>query len=194
MRLQLRAKRAGPFPIAMHSAWQVQEAPALAQELPVACCFAALILFLLMTPRLAFAQGGRDPSQGIADISGEYHFLSPDGTLGLLEEEGKVKGFAEVFQGEEESDTILSYPITIGSRSGQHLEFKSAKIHEKYFRFSGTVERGKGREPKDADYLRLAGDLLIITVNSENGKESVERRPVVFKSLSAEEKAQREQE
>ena len=64
MRLQLRAKRAGPFPIAMHSAWQVQEAPALAQELPVACCFAALILFLLMTPRLAFAQGGRDPSQG----------------------------------------------------------------------------------------------------------------------------------
>ena len=102
-----------------------------------------------------------------------------------------VKGFVEVYQGEEESDTILSYPITIGKRAKQHVEFKTAKIHEKYYRFSGTVERGKGRGPKDADYLRLAGDLGIVTVNGEDGKETVERRPVVFKSLSAEEKAER---
>jgi hypothetical protein len=178
----------------MLSRCQSFEAPALCQEPWVARCIARLILILLIATRLAFAQGGRQASPGISDISGEYHFLAPDDTLGLLEEEGKVKGFVEVFQGEEESDTILSFPITIGSRAGDRVEFKTAKIHEKYYRFSGTVERGKGREPKDADYLRLVGEVEMITVNSEDGKEAVERRSVIFKSLSAEEKAEREEE
>ncbi len=155
-------------------------------------CTAALALILLfLAGSLAFARGGPQTTEDVLDVSGEYHFLSPDDTLGLLDEDGVVKGFVEVYQGEEESDTILSYPITIGKRAKQHVEFKTAKIHEKYYRFSGTVERGKGRGPKDADYLRLAGDLEIVTVNGEDGKETVERRPAVFKSLSAEEKAER---
>jgi len=155
-------------------------------------CSAALASFLLLLAgSLAFAQGGQQTTEDVPDVSGEYHFLSPDDTLGLLEEDGVVKGFVEVYQGEEESDTILSYPITIGKRAKQHVEFKTAKIHEKYYRFSGTVERGKGRGPKDADYLRLAGDLEIVTVSGQDGKETVERRPVVLKSLSSEEKAER---
>jgi hypothetical protein len=154
---------------------------------------AALAVFLLFFC-IAFALGSPQTAQDVADISGEYHFLSPDDTLGLLQEEGQVKGFVEVYQGEEESDTILDYPIAIGSRAKQHVEFKTAKIHEKYYRFSGTVECGKGRGPKDADYLRLVGELEIVTVNGAGGKETLERRSVVFKSLSAEEKAERHEE
>src|SRR6266567_3493605 len=52
----------------------------------------------------------------IDDITGKYHFLSADDTLAILEEEGKLKGYVDVYQGEEESDAILSYPITLGWR------------------------------------------------------------------------------
>jgi hypothetical protein len=172
-----------PAPAVAHEAHGVRRSPAV---LP--------LCLLLLAWCLAYSQGGQETTQEVADISGEYHFLSPDDTLGLLEEEGVVKGFVEVYQGEEESDTILSYPIAIGSRAKQHVEFKTAKIHEKYYRFSGSVERGKGRGPKDADYLRLVGDLEIVTVSGDDGKETVVRRPAVFKSLSAEEKAERHED
>ncbi len=124
----------------------------------------------------------------IPDLTGEYHFLSAEDTLGLLEEEGKLKGYLEVVQSEEESDAVLSYPITIGSRKKNRVEFKTAKIHQKYYRFSGSVQRGSGREEKDPDYLRLVGDLEFITVKSDTGQERIDRRHVVFKSYGKNER------
>ena len=103
---------------------------------------------------------------------------------------GKIKGYVDVYQGEEESDTLLSYPITIGSREKNHIQFKTAKIHQKYYRFSGLVERGKGHEEGDPDYLRLVGDLEILTVKADTGQESAERRHVVFSSKGKSEKEQ----
>jgi hypothetical protein len=130
-------------------------------------------------------------NEAIRDASGEYHFLNPDDTLGLLEEDGKIKGYIDVYQGEEESDTVLSYPITIGTRQKNHIEFKTGKIHQKYYRFSGTVERGKGHEEAAPDYLRLVGDLEIVTVKPDTGHESTERRRVILQSKG---RAEREQE
>jgi len=127
-------------------------------------------------------------NEEIRDVSGEYRFLTADDTLGLLEEEGKIKGYIDVYQGEEESDTILSYPITIGTRQKNRVEFKTAKIHQKYYRFSGTVERGKGHEEANPDYLRLVGDLEIVTVKADNGQESMDRRRVIFQSKGRAEK------
>jgi hypothetical protein len=121
-------------------------------------------------------------TEAIRDVSGEYLFLTADDTLGLLEEEGKIKGYVDVYQGEEESDTVLSYSITIGSRQKNHVEFQTAKIHQKYYRFSGTVERGRGHEEAHPDYLRLVGDLEIVTVKADSGQESTERSHVTFQS------------
>jgi|SRR5271167_2409894 len=129
-------------------------------------------------------------NEQVRDASGEYRFLTADDTLGLLEEEDKIKGYVDVYQGEEESDTLLSYPITIGSREKNHIDFKTAKIHQKYYRFSGTVERGKGHEEGDPDYLRLVGDLQIITVKADTGQEFAERRHVIFPSKGKSEKEQ----
>ena len=129
-------------------------------------------------------------NEQVRDASGEYRFLTADDTLGLLEEEGKIKGYVEVYQGEEESDTLLSYPITIGSREKNHINFKTAKIHQKYYRFSGAVERGKGHQEGDPDYLRLVGNLEIITVKADSSQESVERRHVIFSSKGKSEKEQ----
>ncbi|HEV2492865.1 MAG TPA: hypothetical protein VG204_07300 [Terriglobia bacterium] len=128
------------------------------------------------------------PQDDIDDITGKYHFLSPDDTLAILEEEGKLKGYVDVYQSEEESDAILSYPITLGLRTKNHVEFKTAKIHEKYYRFTGAAERGSGHEAGDPDYLRLVGDLEVVTLKGAAGEESVERRRAVFKSIGKNER------
>jgi hypothetical protein len=145
-----------------------------------------------VTPVVAL--GGRAAAQGtenIDDITAKYHFLSPDDTLGILEEEGKLKGYIEVLQGEEESDTVLSYDIVSGSRKKDHVEFKTNTIHRKYYRFSGKVERGSGHQPDDPDYLRLIGDLETVSVKGDSGQESVERKHLILKSLG---KSERDEE
>jgi len=114
-------------------------------------------------------------------MSGEYEFLSPQNTLGILEEEGKLKGYIDVAQGEDESDAVLTFQIMEGTRQGDQVRFKTGKIHERYYRFSGTVQRGHGRTDRDADFLRLAGDLETIHIDPADGQEHVERRNETFK-------------
>jgi hypothetical protein len=127
--------------------------------------------------------GAIQANDGIPDVTGKYHFLSADDTLAILEEEGKLKGYIDVYQSEEESDAVLSYSIIAGTRRNDRIEFRTAKIHQKYYRFDGTVERGGGHQESDPDYLRLTGDLEIVTAKGDAGDERVERRRVVFKSL-----------
>jgi hypothetical protein len=141
-----------------------------------------LLIALLLSYGQHPLKAQEQPDQ-IDDITGKYHFLSPDDTLAILEEEGKLKGYVDVYQSEEESDAILSYPITLGSRTKNHVEFKTGKIHQKYYRFTGAAERGSGHEAGDPDYLRLVGDLEIVALKGTTGQESVERRRVVFKSM-----------
>jgi hypothetical protein len=130
-------------------------------------------------------------SEEIQDITGKYHFISADDTLGILEEEGKLKGYIDVYQGEEESDTVLSYSIIRGVRKKDHVEFRTNQIHRKYYRFSGKVERGTGHEERDPDYLRLVGDVEIVTVKGDSGEEAVQRVHTILKSLG---KNEREEE
>ena len=119
----------------------------------------------------------------IDDVTGNYHFLSPQDKLAILDEEGKLSGYLDVFQSEDESDALLSYPITDGSRQNERVEFKTGKIHQKYYRFAGVAQRGPGKKDTDPDHLRLVGDLDIVTVSGETGAESVERRQVVFQRM-----------
>jgi hypothetical protein len=140
-----------------------------------------------LAPRLAAAR-----EEMLPDMTGSYQFLAATDTLGLLEEEERVRGYIDVAQGEDESDSILSYTLE-GTRKVNQVEFKTKTIHRKYYRFSGRVERGEGKAEKDPDYLRLAGTLEIVTVNGETGEESAERQNVVFKS-SGPQKPEQEQE
>lgn len=141
------------------------------------------ILMLLLSVFLQSGLCARPGREEDLDITGNYQFLAAEDTLALLEEEGRLKGYIDVFQGEEESDVVLSYQITLGWHRENRVEFKTAKIHQMYYRFAGTVERGTGKEEADPDYLRLVGDLEIVTVKSESGEEGVQRVHVVFKSV-----------
>jgi hypothetical protein len=124
----------------------------------------------------------------ITDITGQYHFLSPQDTLALLDEEGQLKGYLDVFQEGEESDSVLSYQVTLGEHKNDRVEFKTSKIHQKYYRFIGTVRRGAGRNEGDPDYLQLVGNLKTITVKGETGAETVREKTVVLKSMSKNER------
>jgi hypothetical protein len=119
--------------------------------------------------------------ENVPDMSGNYEFTQAEDTLGILEEEGKLKGYIDVAQGADESDEVLTYQIVAGMRQGDHVDFKTNKIHEKYYRFSGTVERGRGRTERDPDFLRIIGDLEAVTLDSETGQEHLERRRETFK-------------
>jgi hypothetical protein len=130
----------------------------------------------------------QDEEQPIDDITAKYHFLSADDTLAILDEEGRLKGYIEVAQPEEESDDVLSYDILEGSRKKAHVEFRTNRIHGKYYRFSGTVERGKGHVDKEPDYFRLTGDVDIVTVNAETGKQTVQTVRVTLKSFGKSER------
>jgi len=149
-----------------------------------------IVSILLCAPRSLPAQ---QAERSVEDATGKYHFVGPDDTLGILEEEGKIKGYIDVIPGQEESDEVLSYSIALGSRQGNHIEFKTAKIHEKYYRFSGTVERGTGKREGDPDYARLIGDLAIVTVHADAGTESTESKHVVFKSMGKNEDGEENQ-
>ena len=118
----------------------------------------------------------------VSDITGDYDFLQPYNTLAILQEDQMVKGYIDVLQGESESDAILSYPITIGERKGDHVEFRTRTIHEMYYRFSGTAKRGTGKKKGGPDYIELVGELQTIKNNSVTNQQTVERQQVVFKS------------
>jgi hypothetical protein len=147
-------------------------------------CLAVLAAIVLLARHLP----AQDEGPPIDDITAKYHFLAMDDTLAILDEEGRLKGYIEAAQPEEESDDFLNYDIVDGSRKKNHVEFRTNKIHAKFFRFSGTVERGKGHEEKDADYLHLTGKLEIVTVNMETGKEKVQVVQVTFKSIGKSER------
>lgn len=117
-----------------------------------------------------------------SNITGYYQFSFGD-TLALLDEHGNLKGHVDVFQPQEKPKPVLSFNITAGSVSRDHLEFKTEEIYGKQYHFSGKVERGVGKEPGDYDYLQLAGNLEMITNNSATGKKKVDRQRIVFKSL-----------
>ncbi len=116
------------------------------------------------------------------NITGYYQFGLGD-TLALLDQHGSLEGHVDVFQFSETPKPLLSYNITAGSVSRNHLEFKTQKVYGKLYRFSGTVKRGAGKKPGDYDYLELAGNLKTVTDPSPSGKRKVEQRHIVFKSL-----------
>jgi hypothetical protein len=144
-----------------------------------------VIILLVVESSLVVALNGHASPQGtpsMEDITGDYHFLSPDDKLGILEEEGKLKGYIEVAQGAEESDDVLTYEVA-GVHKSDHVQFQTNIIHRKYYRFLGKVERGSGRQPDDPDYVHLVGDVETVTVKGDSGQESVVKKHLVLKCL-----------
>lgn len=142
-------------------------------------CLALLAAAAISVPRLP----AQEPSQTLDDITAKYHFLSTEDTLAILDEEGRLKGYIEVSQPADESEDFLNFDIVEGSRQKNRVEFHTNRIHGRFYRFSGTAERGAGHQDKDPDYLHISGTLEIVAVNAETGKETPQIMRVTFKSI-----------
>lgn len=140
----------------------------------------SMVLLCAFSARL---QAQSPAGETVPRMTGRYHFLGPEDTLSILQEENVLKGYIDVFEGDSESDDVLSYQITIGSRQGNHVEFRTRPIHEKFYRFNGIVERGTGKKPSDPDYLQLNGDLVILVLNSVTGQKKSVSQKVILKSI-----------
>ncbi|HZP02175.1 MAG TPA: hypothetical protein VFD30_17950 [Terriglobia bacterium] len=138
-----------------------------------------LLAALLVCPSIL--RGKSQSEEAIDDISGTYDFLTADDTLSILDQEGRLDGSLDVAQSDEESDAVLSYEVK-GTHKKNRVEFQTNKIHQKSYRFHGTVQRGTGLEEKDPDYIQLVGDLEIVTTKGDSGQESVQRMHMIFKS------------
>ena len=141
-----------------------------------------IFLGLCLSFLVVFPLAGQNTTE-IDDITGTYSFIKADDQVAILDQDGDLKGYVDVFQDEDESDVILSYTITIGSRKGTKVEFRTSTIHGLYYRFHGRVLRGEGTRPRDKDYYRLEGRLETTRRQPGTGEEKTERLRVIFYSL-----------
>ena len=147
-----------------------------------ACTVVLIGLVMILDVIVVHGQQKRE----IEDITGRYSFLEPDDLLGILDEDGELRGFIEVLQGKDESDDIFSYTITRGVREGNQINFKTDTIHGITYRFSGKVQIGKARNPTQRGFMLLVGTIQIEKNVSLAGKGKTEERRVVLESLASE--------
>lgn len=119
------------------------------------------------------------------DVTGYYQFTISD-TLAILDNHGSLQGHLDIFQPNEVPKPMVSYNITQGSISKNHLEFRTQEIYGKRYLFSGIVKHGAGKARGDYDYLQLAGSLETITANPAPGKKKVASCHAIFRSLAQE--------
>ena len=143
-----------------------------------------LLAGLVMVSAATFAHGQRN--RELEDITGRYSFLKADDLLGILDEDGELRGFIEVFQEDEESAELFSYNISRGSREGDQVTFKTDTIHSTTYRFSGKVQVSRERKPNQRGYMLLVGILRVDTRVPATGEEKTEEKKVVLESLASE--------
>lgn len=146
------------------------------------CAAAGMLALVVAIGRPAKIEGRTAKSKNF-NITG-YYQLGFGNTLAILDEHGNLEGHYDVFQVQEVPKPVLTYNISTGSLVRNHMEFKTDEVYGKHYRFSGTVERGTGKDPGDYDYFQLAGNLVTVTRDSTTGKMKVEKHHIVFKSLS----------
>ena len=147
-----------------------------------ACAIVLIGLVMIFDAIVVHGQQKRE----IEDITGRYSFLKPDDLLGILDEDGELRGFIEILQEDDESDDIFSYTITRGVRKDNQINFKTDTIHGITYRFSGKVQISKKRNPTQRGFMLLVGTIQIEKNKFLDGKGITEERKVVLESLASE--------
>jgi len=119
--------------------------------------------------------------------SGMYSFLKEGEFVQLTVEDGvQLTGFVSRYgDGESDKGAFLDQFFKSGKLDGNKLSFTTETVHGVWFDFTGTVERGEGKNPGDEAYYVLKGTL---TQNSTdvNKKVSSHSHSVLFKMFPQE--------
>ena len=124
------------------------------------------------------------PANPADDYSGMYGFLRDGEFLQLTIEDGvRVTGFISRF-GDLDSDrgVFLDHFFKQGKLEGNKLTFTTETVHNVWFDFKGSVDRGQGKNRAAEDYYVLRGTLTE-NMSDANNKTSSRSRQVAFKSF-----------
>ena len=107
------------------------------------------------------------PAQAAAagrEYSGMYSFLSDGEFVQItVEDSGRVTGFVSRYGDKGE---FVDHYFKTGKLDGNKIEFTTQTVQAVSFAFTGTVERGDGKNPGDEGYYFLKGAL------TENGGDA----------------------
>ncbi len=148
------------------------------------------IVGCLLVSFCCFAQENKAPAPAApaavagAEYSGMYAFLREGEFVQVtVEDKGHVTGFVSRY-GESESDrgAFLDQFFKQGKLEGNKLSFTTATVHNVWYEFHGTIEKGEAKRPSDEGAYILKGTLTEYTTG-ENKKTSSRSREVALKSF-----------
>ncbi len=135
-----------------------------------------------------FAQENKVPTPPAAiagaEYSGMYAFLREGEFVQVtVEAKGHVTGFVSRY-GESESDrgAFLDQFFKEAKLDGNKLSFTTATVHNVWYEFHGTIEKGEAKRPSDEGAYILKGTLTEYTTDA-NQKTSSRSREVALKSF-----------
>ena len=137
------------------------------------------------------AQKPSEPPQAATktspEYSGMYTFLKEGEFVQItVEDAGRVTGFISRYgSGESDKGAFLDQFFKTGKLDGNKLTFTTEIVHGVSFEFTGSVERGEGKNPGDEAYFVLKGTLTEKSTDV-NKKVTAKSRDVVFKMFPQE--------
>lgn len=114
--------------------------------------------------------------------SGMYTFLKEGEFVQVtVEDAGSVTGFISRYgDGDGDKGAFLDQFFKTGKLDGNKLTFITEIVHGVSFDFSGSIERGEGKNPGDEAYFVLKGTLTEKSTDV-NKKVTARRQDVIFK-------------
>lgn len=113
-----------------------------------------------------------------------YSFLRDGEFVQITVEDGDhVTGFVSRFGDlESDKDAFLDHFFKDGKLDGSKLTFTTETVHGVWFEFTGTVNRGPGKQPGDEAYYVINGTLIEHLTDADK-KVTSRSREVALKSF-----------
>ena len=128
--------------------------------------------------------------------SGTYTFLKEGEYVQItVEDTGQVTGFISRFDNAgnpsgDENGTFVDQFFKSGKLDSGKLTFTTKPLHDQWFEFAGTINRGDGKDPGDEAYYVLKGTLTENTTGSDKDKKLTSHaQQVTFKMFPEAESA-----
>ena len=124
------------------------------------------------------------PDKPVENYSGMYAFLREGEFVQVtVEEAGRVTGFVSRY-GDLDSDrgSFLDQFFKQGKLDGNKLSFTTQTVHGTWYEFTGTIERGEGKNSGDEAYYVLKGTLIQNVIDASK-KTTSKSREVSLKSF-----------
>jgi len=157
------------------------------QTRPVLLSLLLMLIFVAgCTGQSAPAANPSEQTQSVSnadDLSGMYEFLREGEFVQVTLEDGQVTGFVSRY-GDSASDkgAFLDQFFSKAALDGNKLTFTTKPVHDLWYEFAGTIDRGTAKAPTDEGYRVLRGKLTQFTTDASK-KVTSKTRDVEFKSF-----------